>query len=75
LNLGIENCSHYVRDVTLQEDACLIYKDHAPQNLAAIRNACIALLRMHGHENMAAGFRACSWNLPRLLAMLGILKN
>jgi len=68
---GIENRSHYVRDVTLEEDACQIATGDAPQNLAALRNALLALLRLHGCENMAAALRACSWNLQRLLAMLG----
>lgn len=71
----IENRSHYVRDVTLSEDACQIYKGHAPQNLAALRNALVALLRLAGNKNIAAGFRACGWNLQRLLAMLGISKQ
>jgi predicted transposase YbfD/YdcC len=71
----IENRSHYVRDVTLREDACQIYKGHAPQNLASLRNALVALLRLVGNNNIAAGFRACGWNLQRLLAMLGISKK
>lgn len=68
---GIENRSHYVRDVTLDEDACQISMGEAPQNLAALRNALLALLRLHGYQNIAAALRACSWNLQRLLAMLG----
>jgi hypothetical protein len=72
---GIENRSHYVRDVTLQEDACQIYKGHAPQNFAALRNAALALLRLHGYKNIAAALRDCTWNLQRLLAMLGRYKN
>jgi predicted transposase YbfD/YdcC len=72
---GIENRSHYVRDVTLQEDACQIHKGHAPQTFAALRNACIAFLRLHGHANVAAGLRTCGWNLQRLLAMLGIFNK
>ena len=35
----IENCLHYVRDVTLREDACRVRKGTAPQVLAALRNA------------------------------------
>jgi predicted transposase YbfD/YdcC len=72
---GIENRLHYVRDVTLDEDACRIRKGGAPQNLAALRNAMITLLRLDGHTNVAAGMRACAWQTQRLLAMLGILKN
>jgi hypothetical protein len=61
--------------VTLSEDACQIYKGHAPQNIAALRNALVAFLRLHGYKNIAAALRACGWNLQRLLAMLGISKK
>jgi len=72
---GIENRSHYPRDVTLQEDACRIRKQNAPENLAALRNAAITFLRLHGHTNLAAAFRQCAWQTQRLLAMLGIFKK
>lgn len=41
---GIENQSHYVRDVTLGEDACRVRKGAAPQVLAALRNAVVYLV-------------------------------
>jgi hypothetical protein len=41
---GIENRSHYVRDVTLGEDACRVRKGAAPQVLAALRNVAVYLL-------------------------------
>lgn len=40
----IENGLHYVRDVTLGEDACRVRKEAAPQVLAALRNAVVHLL-------------------------------
>lgn len=40
----IENGLHYVRDVTLGEDACRVRKGAAPQVLAALRNAVVHLL-------------------------------
>jgi predicted transposase YbfD/YdcC len=40
----IENSLHYVRDVTLGEDACRVRAGTAPQVLAAIRNAVVHLL-------------------------------
>ena len=40
----IENSLHYVRDVTLGEDACRVRKGTAPQVLAAVRNVVIHLL-------------------------------
>jgi hypothetical protein len=72
---GIENRSHYVRDVTFDEDACRIRKGDAPQNLAAFRNAIISLLRLEGHINIAAGLRACTWKTQQLFAKLGIVKK
>lgn len=40
----IENQLHYVRDVTLGEDACRVRSGSAPQVLAALRNAVVHLL-------------------------------
>jgi hypothetical protein len=40
----IENGLHYVRDVTLGEDACRVRSASAPQVLAALRNAVVHLL-------------------------------
>jgi predicted transposase YbfD/YdcC len=51
----IENRVHYVRDVTFGEDASHIRTGAAPQALAALRNATLALLRRAGHTNIAAG--------------------
>jgi predicted transposase YbfD/YdcC len=72
---GIENRSHYVRDVTFQEDACQIHSGHAPENLAALRNGIISLLRLQGHKNIAGALRSYIWQPSRLLAMLGIFKQ
>jgi predicted transposase YbfD/YdcC len=40
----IENKLHYIRDVTLGEDACRVRSGSAPQVLAALRNAVVHLL-------------------------------
>ncbi len=37
-----------MRDVTLREDACRVRSDHAPQVLAACRDAVLTLLRRLG---------------------------
>lgn len=42
----IENSVHWVRDVTLGEDACAVHKNQASQTLAALRNAVLALARL-----------------------------
>ena len=40
----MENCLHWVRDVTLGEDGCRVRTGSAPQVLAAIRNVVVHLL-------------------------------
>ncbi len=45
---GIENRLHYVRDVTYDEDRCRAHAGHVPQNLAAISNIAISLIRLDG---------------------------
>lgn len=47
---AIENRLHWVRDVTLGEDACRVRSGHAPENLAALRNVCIGLQRRRTRE-------------------------
>ena len=44
-NWGIENRLHYVRDVTLGEDASRIRKGSAPEVLAGLRNSIIHLVK------------------------------
>jgi len=44
----IENRLHYVRDVSLGEDACRIRCGSAPQLLAGLRNAVLRLIRGTG---------------------------
>jgi predicted transposase YbfD/YdcC len=44
-NWKIENSLHYVRDVTLGEDACRVRSGQAPQTLAACRNTVLFLLQ------------------------------
>jgi hypothetical protein len=72
---GIENRSHYVRDVTLGEDASQIRTGSAPQILAAFRNAAIGWLRLQAVTNIAAALRRNAAQVPTLLKTLGILKQ
>ena len=69
---GIENRLHYVRDVTLGEDASQVRTGSAPQVMAALRNATIGLLRMAGATNIAAALRRNSAHPEEALAMLGL---
>lgn len=69
---GIENKLHYVRDVTMGEDACRVRKGSAPQVLAGIRNSVIALARRDGWTNIAAALRHYSVKTAKALALVGI---
>lgn len=71
---GIESL-HWVRDVTFGEDKCQVKLGHAPQNLAAFRNAVISLLRSAGFKEIAATLRDFSYKPLKLLHFLNILKN
>ena len=52
---SIENRSHYVRDVTLGEDASRIRKGSGPEVMAALRNAAIGFLRCDGRHQYRRG--------------------
>lgn len=68
----IENRLHYVRDVTLGEDASQVRSGAAPEALAALRNAILGLLRQHGYDNIAAALRHFAWVSGAALRLLGL---
>lgn len=72
---SIENRSHYVRDVTLGEDASRIRKRSGPQVMAAIRNAAIGFLRSTGVSNIAEALRRNANRVEDLFTKLGVLKQ
>jgi predicted transposase YbfD/YdcC len=68
----IENRLHYVRDVTLGEDASQVRSGAAPEVMAALRNAILGLLRQHGWTNIAAALRHFAWSPGAALRLLGL---
>ncbi len=72
---SIENRSHYVRDVTMGEDASRVRKKSGPQVMAAIRNATIGWLRSTGVSNIAEALRRNGSRVNDLIDRLGILKR
>ena len=72
---SIENRSHYVRDVTLGEDASRIRKGCGPEIMAALRNAAIGFLRATGATNIAENLRRNASQVGKLFAKLGIFKK
>jgi len=64
----IENRVHWVRDVTLGEDASRVRSGHAPQALAAIRNVVITTARvLAGFTNIAEALRTFAQHPYRAL--------
>ncbi len=53
----IENRLHWVRDMSLGEDACRVRTGEAPEILAAIRNSVLRLIRSSGLTEIAATLR------------------
>jgi hypothetical protein len=68
----IENCLHYVRDVTLGEDACRVRTGSAPQVLAALRNATIHLWTGVSAESRAAAAERLTARRGEALSLLGL---
>jgi predicted transposase YbfD/YdcC len=58
---GIENELHYVRDVTLAEDASRVRKGSGPTLLAGLRNAALVLLGRLNLASIAEASRACAF--------------
>jgi hypothetical protein len=68
----IENGLHYVRDVTLGEDASQIRCGQGPAVFAAIRNTALGLMRLAKQANVAAAQRRYAMYPAEALALLGI---
>jgi hypothetical protein len=68
----IENQSHWVREVTFDEDRSQVRCGNIPQVMAALRNTAIGLLRGAGHINIAAACRRVAAQPDQALALIGI---
>jgi hypothetical protein len=66
----VENGLHYVRDVTLGEDACRVRTGQAAQRLAAGRNVVICLLHRLPDDSAAAAIQRLAARPHEALALL-----
>jgi predicted transposase YbfD/YdcC len=65
MHWGIENRSHWVRDVVYDEDRSTVRTGNGPQVMATLRNTAISLLRLAGHTCIAAALRHHAANASR----------
>lgn len=70
---AIENRSHWVRDVTFDEDRSQVRCGHIPQVMAALRNTAIGLLRWAGYSNIAKAGRKMAAQPTQALALIGLV--
>ena len=70
---GIENRVHWRRDVTLNEDRCAVAKGDAPQVLAALRNAWLAIVAGHEGLTLPEATAQCQADPIRALQLVGAL--
>lgn len=69
---GIENSSHWRRDVTFGEDRCRTRTRHSPINLAALRNLTIALIVQYRPKRFDRLRNAIAGSLHAILATLAL---
>jgi len=67
---SIENCLHYVRDVTLGEDASRIRRN--PGLFALLRSFALNVLRFNGVTNISLALYDNALDFDRLLAYKGL---
>ncbi|MEH0548200.1 ISAs1 family transposase [Streptomyces sp. B21-105] len=72
---GVENSSHYIRDVTFAEDASTVHAGTAPRAMATLRNLAIGVLKTLGADNIAKTTRAIRDEPYRALPILGITND
>jgi predicted transposase YbfD/YdcC len=69
---AIENRSHWVRDVTYDEDRSQVRCGSIPQTMAALRNLASGRMRSAGEANIAAACRRFAAQPWAALALIGI---
>lgn len=70
---GIENKSHYTRDVTFREDAHQAKKGFGPAVMATARNIATSVCRLNGYLNLAEARRDFAWESQLLFNILGFV--
>ena len=69
---GIENQLHWMLDCQSNEDACMIHKGNAPQNLSLIRKMALALLTRDSSPKLSTRGKQklAGWNNDYALSLI-----
>jgi predicted transposase YbfD/YdcC len=67
---GIENSLHWVKDVTLKEDASKINTGEAPSILSTIRNGALNIFRKNEMNEIAKAIRLVSNDIEKLCKLI-----
>jgi len=67
---AIENSLHWVKDVTLKEDASKIKIGNAPQNISTIKNIGINIFRENDYTNIAQAMRLVANDIETLYNLI-----
>jgi len=67
---SIENSLHWVKDVTLKEDASKIRSGNAPANISTIRNWALNIFRKNKMEEIAKNIRLVSNDIEKLCQLV-----
>lgn len=71
----IENSLHYVKDVTMGEDRCLIHVGAGGAVMSALRSTAVSLLHRAGLHRIASALRANSQRPQQALFLMGLLNS
>ena len=71
---SIENSLHWVLDVAFAEDDCPVYRDHAPENLARLRQMALNLLSQEKTAKIGVANKRlkAAWDNDYLAKVLGV---
>ena len=58
----IENCCHYIKDVTFAEDQSTFRTKNAPLNMSLIRSLAMNVLRLNNFKNFKQARKQLAWN-------------
>ncbi|MEC3982865.1 ISAs1 family transposase [Amycolatopsis sp. H20-H5] len=72
---GIENKSHYVRDMTWHEDANQAHTESGPQAMATLRNIAAGLIRLNGTNAIKRTTERIARSPLRALAIIATVRN